>query len=112
MISRTEIFLSRLNKIVEENLSDFLFGVNQLAEQLNLSRSSLFRKVRQATNCTPLQYIKNKRLDKASKLIKNDVDQVKQIALSVGFTDQSYFAKCFYKRFDVLPSKYREQTTN
>jgi len=107
MLSRKEQFIYRLNTVIEKNISDPLFDVNQLAEKMKLSRGGLWRKVRQLTNLTPTQFIKIKRLDKASQMILHDVANIKRIALDVGFRDQSYFAKCFCKQFGVLPSEYR-----
>jgi len=111
MISRSEQFIYRLNAVIEENLSDPHFGVNQLAEKMNLSRGGLWRKVRQLTNLTPTQFIKIKRLEKARHMIMNDVATIYEISQAVGISDTSYFAKIFNKQFGVLPSKYVEHLT-
>jgi AraC-like DNA-binding protein len=101
-----ERFLLKASKIVENNISDSRFGVEQMAEEISLSRAQLFRKLKAIAGISPNEFINEIRLQKAAKLILSKSDTLAQIGYSVGFNEQSYFAKCFRKKFGVSPSAY------
>ncbi|HEU5290545.1 MAG TPA: ATP-binding protein, partial [Cyclobacteriaceae bacterium] len=101
-----EKFLLRASKLVEDNISDSLFGVEQMAKEIGLSRAQLFRKLKAIAGISPNEFINEIRLQKAAKLILSKTDTLAQIGYSVGFNEQSYFAKCFRKKFGVSPSEY------
>lgn len=105
-LSLDEKFLLRAKKIVDEHLSDTSFGVEQMAEKINLSRAQLFRKLKATTGISPNEFINEIRLKRAAQLILLKADTIAQIGYSVGFNEQSYFAKSFRKRFGVPPSEY------
>lgn len=92
--------------VVEDNISDPLFGVEKMASEMNMSRASLHRKIKSITGFPPSELIRSIRLRKAGKLIVGKVDTVSQIALLVGFSDYSHFSKSFKKHFGVSPTSY------
>lgn len=92
--------------VVENNITDPLFGVETMASEMNMSRASLHRKIKSITGFPPSELIRSIRLRKAAKLILNRVDSVSQIAMLVGFTDYSHFSKSFKKHFGVAPTSY------
>ncbi|MDE7473110.1 MAG: response regulator [Muribaculaceae bacterium] len=98
-------FLEHMEKLMAENMSDDQFSIDKLAEYMNMSRSSFYRKVKVLMGMTPVDYIKNYRLDAAAKLLRERV-QVNEVVVSVGFTSPSYFAKCFKEKYGVLPRDY------
>ncbi len=110
--SLDEKFVHRVKAIVEANLSDYTFSVEKMAEEIHLSRTQLFRKLKGVTGLSPNEFINNIRLQKAAKLILAKSDTVSQIGYSVGFNDQSYFAKRFRKKFGKSPSEYSNQSKN
>jgi AraC-like DNA-binding protein len=77
-----------------------------MADEINLSRTQLLRKLKALTGLSPNEFIKDLRLKKAADLIRVKADTIAQIGYTVGFNDQSYFAKCFKKQFEVSPSEY------
>jgi AraC-like DNA-binding protein len=83
-----------------------------MAEEIHLSRTQLFRKLKGVTGLSPNEFINNIRLQKAAKLILAKADTVSQIGYSVGFNDQSYFAKRFRKKFGKSPSEFSNQSRN
>ena len=97
--------------MVEENISDPLFGVEKMASEMNMSRASLHRKLKSITGFPPSELIRSIRLRKAARLILSKVDSVSQIALLVGFNDYSHFSKSFKKHFGVSPTSYEEQVS-
>jgi AraC-like DNA-binding protein/tetratricopeptide (TPR) repeat protein len=93
-------------EVVEENISDPLFGVEQMSKELGMSRTNMHRKLKAITGFPPSELIRNIRLRKAASLLLNKADTVSQISLMVGFEDHSYFSKSFKKQFGVTPSEY------
>ena len=71
-----------------------------------LSRTQLFRKVKGLLEISPNELINDIRLQRAAELIKGKADTLTQIGYSVGFNEQSYFAKRFRKKYGVSPSEY------
>ncbi|HET6225038.1 MAG TPA: ATP-binding protein, partial [Bacteroidia bacterium] len=108
-LSIDEKFLLRAKQIVEEHISDSSFGVEKMAEKINLSRAQLFRKLKAISGISPNEFINEIRLQKAAHFIHSKADTIAQIGYSVGFNEQSYFAKSFRKRFGVSPSEYSKK---
>ena len=98
-------FLEELASIMEDNLQDELFGVEQLAESMAMSRSQLHRKLKAIADLSPGQYIRSFRLERAKELLQGKGGTVTEIAYTVGFNNPSYFAKCFQEQFGMLPGK-------
>ena len=109
LISRNETFLKQLDSIIESHLSEKSFSVNTLSKKMQVSEPTLWRKVRQLTQLSPQEYIRATRLKHASLMLEKDVGTISEIAEAVGFSNKSYFAKCFQEQFDVLPSLYRSK---
>jgi len=109
--SHDQKLLKKAIFVVEDNITDPLFGVEKMASEMNMSRASLHRKLKSITGFPPSELIRSIRLRKAAKLILNKVDTVSQIALLVGFNDYSHFSKSFKKHFGVAPTSYEEQAS-
>ncbi len=101
-----ENFLDNLNKIINEHISDPSLDVNQIADLMNISRPTLYRKIRTISDLTPNELIKISRLKKAAALLIEGEMKIYEISESVGFSSQSYFWSAFIKQFGVSPSKY------
>jgi len=99
-------FLQRAKAIVEKNIGDAAFGVEQMADEIHLSRAQLFRKLKAITGISPNEFINDIRLEKAAALIEAKADILTQISYSVGYNEQSYFAKRFRKKFGLSPREY------
>jgi AraC-like DNA-binding protein len=80
-------------------------GVEFLAEELFLSRSQLYRKIKALTGQTANEFIRKIRLLKSKELIENGYDSIGEIGFKVGFSSPSYFTKCFKAEFGVLPTE-------
>lgn len=104
--SADEEFLNRMNEIIEQNFSNPDLSVDSLAEQLCISRSGLFSKIRTLAEVTPNELIQLVRLKKAASLLLENKYRVSEICYMVGFNNPSYFTKCFQKQFGVKPSEY------
>jgi AraC-like DNA-binding protein/Tfp pilus assembly protein PilF len=99
-------FLKKVIQMIDENIDNPRFGVEELADKVNMSRTNLHRKIKAITNFPTSELIRTIRLRKAAELLLNQVDTVSQVGLMVGFDDHSYFSKSFRKQFGVSPSEY------
>jgi TolB-like protein/AraC-like DNA-binding protein len=98
-------FLEKLSKITEENLSDENFGAVELARKMGLSHSGLHRKLKLLTNQSISRYIREKRVQKAHDLLKQNHHTVSEIAYLVGFGSITYFDSCFRERYGMSPGE-------
>lgn len=105
-------FLQKTFEVINDNISDNLFGVEALAENLAVSRSLLFKKLSSLTGEAPVEIIKRIRLNRAAVLLKIKSGNISEIALEVGYNNPSYFSECFRKQFGVAPSHYITETNN
>jgi len=99
-------FLTRINEIIEQNFSNPELTVDFLAEQLCISRSGLFAKIKTLANITPNELIQIVRLKKAAALLTENKYRINEICYMVGFNNPSYFAKCFQKQFGIKPGEF------
>lgn len=101
-------FLDKITGIVEENISNEQFGVSELAEATNMSRSNLLRKVKKLTELSVSQFIREVRLRKAMEILREGNLTVSEISWQVGFSSTSYFIKCFREHYGYPPGEIRE----
>lgn len=101
-------FLSELKNIIEKNMSDMNFGVNELAKEMYMSRATLNRKIKALTGQSTNRYIQAYRLKRAAVLLKSKFGNVTEVALEVGFSSSNYFTQCFKEKFHQLPHAYAE----
>lgn len=102
-------FLNDLGKMMEKNLDNGDLVVNDLVNELAVSRSVLFKKLKNLLNMSPIEYIKNYRVKSAAKLIDTGDYNMTQIAYMVGINDPRYFSRCFKQYFNMTPTEYKEK---
>ena len=105
MTQQDLLFIERMQQLVEENMRDEEFNIDTLAEQLNMSRSSFYRKIKGLTGMTPTDYLKTARMNQAAYLLCQGY-RSSEVCECIGFTSTSYFAKCFRAQFGCLPKDY------
>ncbi|HEY7751625.1 MAG TPA: nickel-binding protein [Ignavibacteriaceae bacterium] len=105
-----EKFLNQLMEMTEKIWNDEEFNVVDFSKQIGLSKAQLYRKVTALTGYSPNEFINTYRLNKALKLIERKKGNISEIAFETGFSNPSYFSKCFQKRFGILPSEYANST--
>ena len=99
-------FLTRLEKLIEDNFSNSELSVDFLAQQLGISRSGFFAKIKTLANATPNEMIQMIRLKHAAQLLKQGQYRVSEVCYMVGFNSPSYFTKCFQKQFGIKPTDF------
>lgn len=101
-----ERFLDTLHETIEKNLEDPDLDVEKLAKILNITRITLYRKIKATTNLSPIELITVTRLKKAAELLLQGEFRVYEVADMVGFSSQSNFARSFSKQFGMSPTDY------
>ena len=101
--------LDEINHAIEEHMIDSNFNVTMLQEVMGIGNKQLYRKVKALTGMTPVEYIRNLRMQKAAKLLSAGKFSVSEVMYTVGFSNSSYFSKCFSKVFGMTPTEYMKQ---
>ena len=99
-------FKDKLEAIVAQHIGDNNFNVDRLAELLSLGRTTIYNRTKSIMGVSPNIYIQNERLRIAAKLLLEGEYTVSEISEKVGFSDSTYFYKCFKNKFGIAPSKY------
>ena len=102
---RDKQFLKQLHAIIQKNLSDSEFGVEDIGKQIGLSRVQLYRKVKAMTGSSVVDLLRKARLAKAKRLLESRSMSVSEVAYDVGFSAPSYFTKCFKDEYGMLPGE-------
>jgi signal transduction histidine kinase/ligand-binding sensor domain-containing protein/DNA-binding response OmpR family regulator len=110
--SSDQKYVKYITRIVEENMSDPQFSVENLSDILNLDRFQLYRKIHAVTGVSPSKFITRVRLAKALELLKSKKVNVTEVAYHLGFNSSSYFTRCFKEVYGVQPSKYNDLLSN
>jgi signal transduction histidine kinase/DNA-binding response OmpR family regulator len=105
-----EKFLNRAIEVVEKHFADENFGLSEFLSAMNITHSTLFRKLQALTNQSPTEFIRTIRLKRAASLLKQQFGNVTQVSLEVGFNNLSYFNRSFKKLFGVSPLEYAKTT--
>lgn len=101
-----EHFLEALNHTIFQNMEDENLDVEKLAGILNMTRNTLYRKIKAITDLSPIEFINYTRLKKAAELLASGDYKVFEVAALVGFSSQSNFARSFQKQYSMSPTHY------
>jgi signal transduction histidine kinase/ligand-binding sensor domain-containing protein/DNA-binding response OmpR family regulator len=104
--SLDEKFLAKITKIIEDKIDESDLNVNLLCELADTNPKNLYRKVKQLTGLTAVEYIKSIRMKKAAMLLSNKNFTIAEVMYMVGYSNHSYFAKCFHGQFGKTPREY------
>ena len=107
--SMDDVFLNQLNRVIEDNLGNDQFTVEELAESVAYSRSQLHRKIQKLTGQSVSQYVRNVRLQHGMTYLEKNIGTVSEVAFKVGFSSSTYFIKCFSERFGISPGEVRKK---
>jgi signal transduction histidine kinase/CheY-like chemotaxis protein/AraC-like DNA-binding protein len=101
-------FINKCMEYIYENIENEDFNLDNLGAKMNISRSSLYRRLKEISNLKPVDFIKKVRLNFAAKLLLTKNIPINQIAWRSGFSDPKYFSKCFFQEFGFHPKNYCE----
>ena len=108
-LSKDDEFIVMLRQLLEQNLSVSDFNVKKLSEDLNISTTHLYRKLKALTGLSPVEFIRVFKLQKACEMLSNTNQSIKEIGYGLGFNNLSYFVKCFREQFGVTPTTFRQK---
>ncbi len=104
--------LAKVTAAIEQNIADSEFNVTRLQETLGLGSKLLYRKVKQITGKTPVEFIRHIRMQHAASLLRKGKFTVSEVMYMVGFSNSSYFSKCFQKTYGITPADYARNSVN
>ncbi|HEY4789576.1 MAG TPA: ATP-binding protein, partial [Bacteroidales bacterium] len=104
--SLDEQFLQKVLNIIEKNMSNPAFSVDDLCREMSMSRTNIHLKLKAITNQSTTEFIRSIRLKRAAQLIRQKAGNTGEIADMTGFSNPQYFSRCFKEYFKVSPSEY------
>ena len=100
-------FMKRVLDHLNKNIEKSDLSVEHLADDMHLSRSQLYRKIKAMTGLTPNELIRRVRLEKAKLLIESGCESIGEVCFKAGFSSPSYFSRCFKAEFGILPTELK-----
>ncbi len=107
LLNKEKEFLSELDRIVLKNIGQGTDNVDLISQDIGMSRTSLYRKLKAITGLSINEYIRNLKMEKAATLIKDENFSVSQASYEVGFNNLKYFRKVFKEKFGKTPSEFK-----
>nr|MBX2815174.1 response regulator [Saprospiraceae bacterium] len=104
--TREHAFLQTVQQSLLDHIEDSDFGVEDIANGMNLSKNQFYRKMKALTGQSPTVYVRDIRLNEARDLLERTTMNVSEIAFRVGFNDPNYFTRLFHRKFGKAPSQY------
>ena len=106
--SMDDLFMRKFIQLIEENFSDPDFNIEKGSEKLGLSRVHLYRKVKELSGISPIEFLRNYRLKRATALLRQRSGTISEVAYSTGFGSPAYFSKCFKSVYQITPTEFMD----
>ena len=100
-------FIDKVMETIEKHLDNGDLMVEDIANEVNMSRSVFFKKLKTLTGLSPVEFLREIRMKRAAQLIETDEYNMAQIAYMVGLNDSHYFSKCFKQQYGMTPTEYK-----
>ncbi len=107
--TKDKLFIDQLKEAIRKNMSNPNLKMDELGDEIGLSRVQMYRKVKVLTGCSPVELLRQMRLQRAVSLLNSTTKTVAEIAYEVGFNTPGYFSKCFKEQFGQQPSDFRAE---
>ncbi len=107
--SQEEVFMQHLIQILNVNLENYDLNIDLLANELGMSRTVFFNKIKSLTGFSPIEFVREVRFERAAEYMRDTQLSVSEISYKVGIEDPRYFSRCFKQKFGSTPSEYRQQ---
>lgn len=102
-------FMNTLLTFIDKHLDNGDLMVEDMAKEVNMSRSVFFKKLKTLTGLSPVEFLKDMRIKQAAELIKKNEFNMAQIAYMIGFNDSHYFSKCFKQQYGITPTEFKDK---
>lgn len=106
------VFIINAMNLIEDNLANNVINIGQFASNMNVSKSTLCRKIKLFTGLSPCRFIQNIRIRNGRELLSKNDCRISEVAYKVGFGDPKYFSRCFKIEFGVAPSEFQDSLRN
>ena len=107
--STDELFLEKVQGVIDNNIIESSFSIDEFCQSVGMSRMQLHRKLKALTGQTTSEFIRTQRLKLAADLLLNSEVNISQICYSVGFNNPTYFSKCFKELYHCSPTEYAKK---
>ena len=107
--SQDEQMMNKVLALIEENMDNTDFSVEELGKNLMMSRSVFFKKIKSLTGLAPVEFIRDMKMKRASQILLSGEYMVKEVSYMVGISDTKYFAKCFKAKYGVTPAEFKSK---
>ena len=104
-----EKFLKQVTETIDAHLSDSDLNVQTLCDYIGMGNKLVYRRLKQLTGKTPVEYIRSIRLNKAAALLRQKKFTISEVMYMSGFSNASYFSKCFFSEYGCTPREYSEK---
>lgn len=99
-----EKFMTKIMEVIEAHLSEEEFSIEEISEEIGMSRAQFYRKLKALTGKSPSLFLRTIRLNKAKEMIQSKELSISEISYKVGFASPAYFSRCFKDEFGYPPS--------
>lgn len=106
IVSGTDKFTQKFFEVIEKNIANPELNIDLICREVGLSRTNLYRKLKAITELSPVELIRNKRLEIAAKLLLESDYSVSEISTCVGFNSHAYFTQCFKSVYGCSPTEF------
>ncbi len=110
--SKDDAFMRSIVEIINQNMDNSEFSVEDLQDALKIGKWNLTSKVKALVGLTPMEFIRETRLAHAAELIDNSDYNMTQITYMIGMSDSRYFSRCFKQKYGVTPTEYKNRKNN
>ena len=102
-------FLTKLNTVIEEQIDNSEFSIEELAAEMAMSHSNLYKKIKALTGMTTVAFVRDFRLKRAAQILSQNKISIIDVCFQVGYTDRRHFSQEFKKKFSITPSAYAKE---
>lgn len=107
--NKDELFLKNVIAVVEDNISNPDFNIEMVADNLHMSRNTFYKKFKSLTKLAPIEFVRDMRLQRAQQLLLDGMNNVSEVAYSVGFNNPKYFSTCFKEKYKISPKEFSKK---
>jgi len=109
IVSHDDVFLQQLITYIEQNIDNLELTIEDIVNNVGLSRSAFFKKLKSLTGLAPVEFLKEVRIQRAAQLIESGEYNFSEITYMVGISDPRYFSRCFRQKFGMSPREYKDK---
>lgn len=110
--SADDRFMQKLYKTIEKNVANPELNLDSFSLEIGMSKANLYRKIKNLTNLSPTEFIRNYRLEMAAKILKETKMPVSEVYIVAGFSSHAYFSNCFKNLYGISPTEYMNRISD